>query len=74
MIEKELKELEDPATWDSEHGEERPGVRDPRAVVSVAFSAREFQEVAAHARKSGLKLSEFIRDAALAQARHHAEV
>lgn len=74
MNEQELQELKDSATWDSEHGETRPGVPDSRVVVSVAFSAREFQEVAAHARKSGMKLSEFVHDAALAQARRRAEV
>ena len=69
MNEKELQELKDPATWDSEHGEERAGARTSRAVVSVVFSADEFKEVAARARKRGMKLSAYIRDAALGRAR-----
>ena len=44
-------------------------VREPRAIVSVAFPKRDFEVLGHAVSKSGKKLSEFIRDAALARAR-----
>lgn len=51
--------------WDLENAERRPGVKNPRAIVSVAFARHEFESVVECAEHYGKKLSEFIRDAAL---------
>jgi hypothetical protein len=64
---KELKELEDPETWDDETTEVHPPAKRGRAVVSVAFPRKDFSRVAQAARAQGLKTSEFIRQAALAR-------
>ena len=59
--------LQNPNNWDFENAEKRPGVKKPRAVVSVAFSREDFERVAEHAEHLGMKISEFIRNAALEQ-------
>src|SRR5687767_4264631 len=59
------EELEDPETWDYESATLHPPVKDPRAVVSVGFPAADFRLVAEYARSTGMKLSEFIRVAAI---------
>ena len=65
MGERELNELEDPGTWDSERVEVRPPAESGRAVISVAFSRDDFDRVSDIARDSGTKTSEFIRKATL---------
>jgi hypothetical protein len=67
--EQELHELRDPKAWDSEHGETRGPVKNPRAIVSVAFSTPEFREITSYARRNGMRTSEFIRTAAIERAR-----
>lgn len=42
--------------------------REPRAIVSVAFPKQDFEPVSLAAGRAGMKLSEFIRVAALAAA------
>jgi hypothetical protein len=64
----ELEDLQNPEQWEDE-GETRPGVKSPRAVVSVSFPRDELDCVSAEAQRKGMKLSEFIREAALARAR-----
>ena len=64
---RQLRELEDPATWEAA-GEAHPAVASPRAVVSVAFPREEFGRVAEAARARGMKLSAFIREAAVERA------
>jgi len=65
---RQLRELEDPATWEAA-GEAHPAVASPRAVVSVAFPREEFGRVAEAARARGMTLSAFIREAALERAK-----
>ena len=65
MANKEQEELENPKTWDWERAETRPGRKKPRAVVSVAFSRDDFETVALFAERAQMRLSEFIRSAAL---------
>lgn len=65
--EEQLRELEDPKTWE-EAGEVHPAVKSPRAVVSVAFPRDEFGRVAEAARAEGVKISAFIREAAVERA------
>ena len=65
MKDKDSKELRDPENWDWEHAQSRPGRKKPRAVVSVAFSRDDFDRVAVCAERADMKLSEFIRSAAL---------
>jgi hypothetical protein len=65
MDDKEREELENPESWDWERAESRPGRKKPRAVVSVAFNRDDFETVAAFAERAGMKLSEFIRSAAI---------
>ena len=62
---KERKELQSPESWDWERAESRPARKKPRAVVSVAFNRDDFETVAAFAERAGMKLSEFIRSAAM---------
>jgi len=61
-------ELRNPETWDVASGVVRPGMKTARAVVSVAFSREGFNRVANAAVSSGVKTSEFIREAALEKA------
>ena len=46
-----------------------PAVRSPRAIVSVAFSKEEFEQVSDAADREGAPLSQFIRESALWMAR-----
>ena len=62
---KERKELQSSESWDWERAESRPARKKPRAVVSVAFNRDDFETVAAFAERAGMKLSEFIRSAAM---------
>ena len=61
-------ELENQENWDYEHLETRTPVRTPRVVVSVAFRCEDFESVSKYAERSGKKVSEFIREAALEKA------
>jgi len=65
MADKKQEGLEDPKTWDWEQAETRPGRKKPRAVVSVAFKRDDFETVALCAERAHMKVSEFIRSAAL---------
>jgi hypothetical protein len=65
MDDKEREELQNPESWDWERAQARPGRKKPRAVVSVAFKRDDFEIVAAFAERAGMKLSEFIRSAAI---------
>lgn len=70
----EEKELQNSETWDFGQAVVSPGIRKPRAVVSVAFSRDEFEQVAKAARQKEMKTSEFIRSAALATAKEATRV
>lgn len=61
--------MDDQAEWDFEHAERRPGVKNARAVVSVAFKRTDFERVSEYAERHNMKTSEFIREAALGAAR-----
>lgn len=63
MDEQELRELQDPETWDE--GETRPPVASPRAVVAVPFLVNDFRQVAPAARQRDLSPVAFIHQAAL---------
>jgi hypothetical protein len=65
MADKEKKELQNPKTWDWDRAEAHPGHKKPRAVVSVAFNRDDFETVAFYAERAHMKLSEFIRSAAI---------
>lgn len=64
------EELQDESTWDFEDVEEQLPTpkRKARAVVSVAFPAVDIGIVSAAARNADMKLSAFIRDAAVEKA------
>jgi hypothetical protein len=74
MDDKKLQALENTEEWDFEHVSRRPGVKGRRAVVSVAFPRNEFEIVDECAERSGEKLSEFIRRAALSRASNRSAV
>lgn len=61
----ELAELQEPASWDYENAEPFPGTELPRAAVVVQFSGEDFSRLAKQAERAGMKVSEFIRVAAL---------
>lgn len=65
MDKRELVELEDEETWDFGQAVVHPPSKTARAVVPVAFGPGDFERVAAYARERGIKLSDFIRQAAL---------
>jgi hypothetical protein len=67
MSQDELSALQNPDTWEDVEDSVRPAVKSPRAVVSVAFSREDFEAIAQYAKRHGMKTSEFIRRAALAQ-------
>ena len=62
---KKNEELQNPEEWDFENAEKRPGVKNLRAIVSVAFTRHDLDVVALMAERTGMKTSEFIRTAAL---------
>lgn len=65
MSKEELQELQDAGSWEEPGEVVLPAAKPPRAVVSVAFSRDDFETIADHAKKHGMKISEFIRHAAL---------
>ena len=65
MTDKEQEELQKPKTWDWDRAEAHPGHKKPRAVVSVAFNRDDFETVALYAERAHMRVSEFIRSAAL---------
>ncbi len=71
---REEGELESPAAWDLERAEKRPAVKSPRAVVSVALPRSDFELVSAAAERAGMRLSEFIRKAAMEKASEQARI
>lgn len=68
MDDKELRDLQEPGSWDDDRAERRSGLKTARAVVSVAFARQDFERVSEAARVSGMRTSEFIRQAALREA------
>lgn len=62
------RELEKVESWDFEKPEVREPVKASRVVVSVAFRHEDFVTVAESAKRSGKKMSEFIRDAVIEKA------
>ena len=65
MADKDEKRLQDKQTWDWDRAEARPARKKARAVVSVAFNREDFETVALYAEHAHMKVSEFIRSAAL---------
>ena len=57
--------MQEQSNWDMEKAVVHQPVKNPRAIVSVAFSAAEFAEVATRAKSAGLKTSQYIRQMAL---------
>lgn len=70
----EEKELQDRETWDFDQAVVSPGAQKVRAVVSVAFSRDDFEQVANAARQNDMKTSAYIRGAALAKAKATTQV
>lgn len=68
MNDQAIETLEDQDAWDFEHAERRPGAKDTRSVVSVAFARDEYERVAKCAARLNKRTSEFIREAALDKA------
>src|SRR3990172_624134 len=69
MARLEDEELEKPETWDYGQPIRRRGKKGLRAIVSVAFDREDFGRVSECARRHGMKISEFIREAALVRVR-----
>jgi len=65
MDNRELDELENPATWKDDEGMVYSPVQQPRAVVSVRLTPQEVERLEHEASALGLRLPEFIRHAAL---------
>ncbi len=60
------RDLQDEDFWNFEHSETQTPPKAPRAVVSVSFSREDYARIIEAARRSDKKISEYIRDAALA--------
>ena len=71
MDDQQLTTLEDQDKWDFEQAERRPGVKDTRSVVSVAFARSDYERVSRCAKRLNKRTSEFIRDAALGEVQRH---
>lgn len=65
MEEHDFDELEDPATWSDDEGVVHPGNKNTRPVVSPRLTHQELAQIERDATKRGLRLTEFIRQAAL---------
>lgn len=65
--EKELQELQDPDNWETIENDVREPSRPRRSVVSVSFPRNDFERVVERAQEQGMKTSEYIRCAVLAQ-------
>lgn len=68
MKDEELAGLQNPGNWEFSKATRVPGGRKHRAIVSVAFPSEDFQRVCQAAEKAGLKVSQYIRRAALEKA------
>ncbi len=63
------EELQDESVWDDENAQQLPPPeRKARAIVSVAFPGEAFDYISAAARDADMKLSHFIREAAIEKA------
>ncbi len=63
------EELRDESMWDFENAEQLPPPeRKARAIVSVAFPGADFDYVSQAARNADVRLSHFIREAAIEKA------
>jgi len=69
-----MQELENADNWDFENAERHSGGKASRVVVSVAFHREDFSRVAERAERTGMKTSEYIREAALEKATHEEEM
>ena len=67
-------ELRNQEIWDIDQAVVLPATQKPRAVVSVAFNRDDFNRVTEAAQRSGVKTSEFIREATLDKAAMLAKV
>ncbi len=70
MGEQEVREAEEPESWDLDKAERRPPARPTRVVVSVSLSRDDFDLINRSAEQTGMRTSEFIRKAALDAAKH----
>ena len=61
------EDLQRAENWDFDRAEQKPGRRDRRAVVSVAFNRDDFELVTEYAEETGRKLSGLLREAILNQ-------
>jgi len=59
------QDLENPDNWNLDSAEIKPPVRNRRAIVSVALPSDDFQLISKCAQALGMKLSEFLRTAAI---------
>jgi len=65
MTKGEVESLQQADNWDWERTTRREGGQSQRVVVSVSLAKQDFERIAEYARSTGMKTSEFIREAAL---------
>ena len=63
--EREIDELEDPENWDLDTAQIQPPVKNPQAVISVAFTRDELDQVAFATRQRGVSLTAFVKNASM---------
>jgi hypothetical protein len=62
----ELRELQDPDSWDWEAGELHPPVPDPKTVVAVEFTSEEFNRLGMASHQAGVRVTKFVHDLVIA--------
>jgi hypothetical protein len=65
MNDKEAETLQNSDNWDWEAAESKRGNRKHRAVVSVAFTREDFEQIGLYAESVGQSVSALIREAVL---------
>lgn len=53
-------------SWDTDEGALHSAVENPGAVVTVRFTSEEYQRLSRAARRSGMRTTQYIHEAALA--------
>ncbi len=62
----QLRELQDPGSWDWDRAELHPPSRDRRVTLAVEFTSEEFGRVSLAAEDAGVLTTDFVRRTVLA--------
>jgi len=71
MDDEQIWSLESPEEWDFERAEAMPSADRPLVVIAVTFDRDEFMFVSEQAERAGMRLTDFVRAAALGRLPSH---